>query len=168
MVVPASEPKLPATFAESVSKRTKWTQVAAIDPALTVVGFETGSPVASDADRAGWGNGWASAPAFDEEHPEELSYRPFPLAPLLTASASVNEPVLSRMTAPDVAKILTLLDSPAAVPDMRFLPGDQTAEVLWAQQFQGQPLQLAEAAGGSAEDVPTKLIPRAVKTTNED
>ena len=29
--------------------------------------------------------GWAPAPEFDEDHPEELSYRPFPIAPLLTA-----------------------------------------------------------------------------------
>jgi uncharacterized protein YcbK (DUF882 family) len=163
------EPRLQATFAETVSKRTMWTQVAALSPELTREGFASGSPVASDAGRPGWSTGWIAAPAFDEEHPEELSYRPFPVAPLLTASASINEPVLSRITAPDVAKILQLIDSPTAVPPMRFLPGDQVAEVMWAQQFQGQPVQLADlAAAAGAEDVPTKLIPRAVKTTTED
>ena len=37
------------------------------------------------------------APAYDEEHPEELSYRPFPIAPFLTATASVDDPALARM-----------------------------------------------------------------------
>ena len=32
------------------------------------------------------------APAYDEEHPEELSYRPFPIAPFLTATASRRRP----------------------------------------------------------------------------
>jgi uncharacterized protein YcbK (DUF882 family) len=149
------------------SPRTKWTQVAALDP--SIVGNLSGIPTVSDVNRPGWSNGWVAAPAFDEEHPEELSYRPFPLAPLLTASASVDEPVLSRMVAPDVAKILAVLDAPGAVPPMSFRPGQQIAEVMWAQQFQGQPVQLADAANGDGtEELPTKLIPRQVKTTSED
>jgi uncharacterized protein YcbK (DUF882 family) len=139
---------------------TKGAQVAALDSANIIT-----PGTLSDASRFGWGNGWVSAPAFDEEHPEELSYRPFPLAPLLTASASINDPVLSRLVAPDVAKILQLIDQPNAVPPMTFRPGQQTAEVMWAQQFQGQPVQLADAAfGDGSEDVPTNLIPRGVKT----
>ncbi len=138
----------------------KGAQVAALDSANVI------SPgTLSDASRFGWGNGWVSAPAFDEEHPEELSYRPFPLAPLLTTSASINDPVLSRLVTPDVAKILQLIDQPTTVPPMTFRPGRQTAEIMWAQQFQGQPVQLADAAfGDGSEDVPTNLIPRGVKT----
>ena len=37
------------------------------------------------------GNGWAEAPAFDEDHPEELAYRPFPLAPLMTDNAALRD-----------------------------------------------------------------------------
>jgi uncharacterized protein YcbK (DUF882 family) len=141
------------------------TQVAALDPKM-LSDVSGGSAILSDTSRFGWGNGWVSAPAFDEEHPEELSYRPFPLAPLLTASASINDPVMSRMVAPDVVKILQLIDNPSAVPPMSFRPGQQTAEVMWAQQFQGQPVQLADASfGDGTEDVPTNLIPRPVKTT---
>jgi uncharacterized protein YcbK (DUF882 family) len=163
----APAPRL-AAAAIAGSPRLKWTQVASLEPdALASTGGSAG-PVMSDIDRPGWGNGWATAPAFDEEHPEELSYRPFPLAPLLTASASIDEPVLSKMTAPDVARILAVLDAPGIVPPMSFRPGQQTAEVMWAQQFQGEQVQLADAtpADGS-EDVPTKLIPRTVKTTQE-
>src|SRR5262249_33742354 len=45
---------------------------------------------------------FASAPAYDEDHPEELSYRPFPIAPLLTASASVDAPGLARLVQGDL------------------------------------------------------------------
>ncbi len=148
------------------SPRTRWTQVAALDPATFATANEGGSPVMTDANRSGWSNGWVTAPAYDDEHPEELSYRPFPLAPMLTASASINEPVLARMKAPDVAKILQQIDQPWTVPQMHFLPGEQTAEVLWAQQFQGQSVQLIDhSLSDGAQDVPTKLIPRSVKTT---
>ena len=33
---------------------------------------------------AGFNDGWAPAPEFDDDHPDEVSYRPFPIAPLLT------------------------------------------------------------------------------------
>ena len=157
-------------FAEPITPRTRWTQVAALDPktfpdAQSFPTTETGSIVMSDANKSGWSNGWVAAPAYDEEHPEELSYRPFPLAPMLTESASVNEPVLARMSAPDVSKILANIDKTWTVPEMQFLPGQQTAEVMWAQQFQGHPVQYVDASlAERGEDVPTNLIPRSVKT----
>ena len=152
-------------FAEPVTPRTRWTQVAALDPS-TFGDVRSNSGVLNDATPSGWSNGWVAAPAYDEEHPEELSYRPFPLAPLLTASPSINEPVLSVMVAPDVSKILALLDKTWTVPEMQFLPGQQTAEVMWAQQFQGHPVQFVDASlAERGDNVPTNLIPRAVKTT---
>lgn len=155
-------------FAEPVTPRTRWTQVAALDPS-TFPDAQSGSLVMSDASKSGWGNGWVAAPAYDEEHPEELSYRPFPLAPMLTQSASVNEPVLARMSAPDVSKILANIDKTWTVPEMQFLPGQQTAEVMWAQQFQGHPVQYVDASlAERGEDVPTNLIPRSVKTAKLD
>ena len=147
------------------SPRTRWTQVAALDPAI-FASANADPAVLNDANRAGWSTGWVTAPAYDDEHPEELSYRPFPLAPLLTQSASINDPALSKMTAPDVAKILQRIDTTWTVPDMQFLPGQQTAEIMWAQQFQGQPVQFVDASSAEGtEDVPTRLIPRGVKTT---
>jgi uncharacterized protein YcbK (DUF882 family) len=165
--ITASEPQPRLALSPLALPRTSWTQMAALDPAQVPGAREAATAVLTDAARPGWGNGWSSAPAFDEEHPEELSYRPFPIAPLLTASASINEPALSRMAAPDVAKILAILDSPSAVPPMQFLPGEQTAEVMWAQQFQGKPVNLADSGNADGlEDLPTKLIPRGVKTSS--
>ena len=155
-------------FAEPFTPRTRWTQVAALDPS-TFPDAQSGSLVMNDANHSGWSNGWVAAPAYDEEHPEELSYRPFPLAPMLTQSASINEPVLARMSAPDVSKILANIDKTWTVPEMQFLPGQQTAEVMWAQQFQGHPVQFVDASlAERGEDVPTNLIPRSVKTSKQD
>ncbi len=47
-----------------------------------------------------WRSGWIVAPEYDEDHPEELTYRPFALAPLLTETASFDDPRLQTMVGP--------------------------------------------------------------------
>jgi uncharacterized protein YcbK (DUF882 family) len=132
-------------------------RLAAIDPSA-------GSDRQLDANRSGWGNGWVAAPAYDEEHPEELSYRPFPIAPLLTASP--QEPILSELRHHDVARTLDMLDQPGTVLPLRFRPGEQLAQLMWAQQFRGDPVGLAKLfeAQGEAAQAPG-LKDRSVRTT---
>jgi uncharacterized protein YcbK (DUF882 family) len=83
------------------------------------------------------------APAYDEEHPEELSYRPFPIAPFLTATASLDDPALARMIHPDLDKTLEMLDQVSSVPPMHLRPGPQTARLMWAQEFKGEAVNLS-------------------------
>jgi uncharacterized protein YcbK (DUF882 family) len=83
------------------------------------------------------------APEYDDEHPEELSYRPFPIAPFLTATASADDPALSGMVHPDLGKILETLDQENVAPPMRLRPGVHAAERLWAQQFKGDAVDLS-------------------------
>jgi hypothetical protein len=83
------------------------------------------------------------AAAYDEEHPEELSYRPFPIAPLLTATASADDRALTGMVHPDLAKTLEFLDQGISTLPMRLRPGPQTAQVMWAQQFKGEAVNLS-------------------------
>lgn len=90
---------------------------------------------------------WAVAPEYDEEHPEELSYRPFPIAPYLTESPSPDDPALATMQHPDVAKTLELLDDAGESPVMRLRPEPQTVQLLWAQQFRGEAVPLASIFG---------------------
>lgn len=114
--------------------------------------------------RFGWGSGWVSAPEYDEEHPEELSYRPFPIGPLLTASAS--EPLLADLVHHDVARTLDMIDQPGTVLPLRFRPGEQLAQLMWAQQFRGDPIGLSKLlAAQSAEQGPSSLQARSVRTT---
>jgi hypothetical protein len=84
-----------------------------------------------------------TAPEYDEEHPEELSYRPFPIAPLLTATASVDDPALAVMVHPDLSHIMELLDQPDSVPPMRIRPGTYQAEQMWAANSNGVPVDLS-------------------------
>jgi uncharacterized protein YcbK (DUF882 family) len=71
-----------------------------------------------------------TAPAYDEEHPEELSYRPFPIAPFLTATASVDDPAFAVMVHPDLGKLLELMDQEYVTPPMRLRPGQHEARLL--------------------------------------
>lgn len=134
-------------------------QVAALDPAQA-----PRSTPGSLLD-SGWGSGWVPAPAFDEEHPEELSYHPFPVAPLLTTSASADDPVLTRLEHPDVARTLDMIDDNGEIRPMRFRPGQQVAQVMWAQQFQGRAVALPASAEPSGASSERALADRKVHTS---
>ena len=137
---------------------------------MRLAAADLGAP-ATPADRLGrlgprgWQTSFVPAPAFDEEHPEELSYRPFPIAPFLTATASADDPALARMVHPDLAKTLELLDQgTAAAPPMRLRPGLQAAQMLWAQEFKGEAVNLSSLADADAPAVPERLARRRVPT----
>ena len=51
----------------------------------------------------------------DEEHPEELSYRPYPITGLLTSTASADDPLLTRLVQPNLAKTLDFSDQGIAL-----------------------------------------------------
>jgi uncharacterized protein YcbK (DUF882 family) len=93
-----------------------------------------------------------AAPAYDEEHPEELSYRPFPIAPFLTATASADDPALAVMVHPDLRKVLELLDQDHVSPPMRLRPGMHEAQLMWAQQSKGEPVDLSVLTDASQLD----------------
>jgi len=83
-----------------------------------------------------------AAPAYDEDHPEELSYRPFPIAPFLTATASADDPALAVMVHPNLSKVLDLLDQDMS-PPMQLRPDAQEAQLMWAQQSKGEAVDLS-------------------------
>jgi uncharacterized protein YcbK (DUF882 family) len=135
-------------------------KVAAVDPAP-----REGRPL-SDAGRFALG-GWAPAPAFDDEHPEELSYRPFPIAPFLTETAA--EPLMAEMIPHDVARTVDFIDQAATVVPLRFRAGAQAARLLWAQQFTGDPVGIAKLREAQAPpaQVPGAIHSRAVRTSDK-
>jgi hypothetical protein len=104
------------------------------------------------------------APAFDDEHPEELSYRPFPIAPYLTSTASVDDPALARMVHPDLRRTLELLDQALASPPMRLRPWPQAAQLMWAQQFKGEAVDLSSFSEDAAAASGALLANRKVVT----
>jgi hypothetical protein len=119
-----------------------WTgelRLAAADPGAALNGAEAtalGKTLSQETT-------FVPAPAYDEEHPEELSYRPFPIAPFLTATASFDDPALAQNIQPDFARTLDAMDQLASAPPMRMRPGLQLARSMWAQEFKGEAINLS-------------------------
>lgn len=113
------------------------------------------------------GISWIAAPAYDEDHPEDLAYQPFPAVAMLTDTASFDDPALATLVHPDAAQALDLLDDEGGVLPMKFRPGIQTVQLMWSQQFTGKAVSLAsfEALDRPAAPAPTALAARSVKTT---
>lgn len=155
----APEPQLVRNPTPVTRNRPSEPRVAALTPPALPPPM-TASDISTNP---GWGNGFVQAPAFDEEHPEELSYRPFPIAPLLTVTASADDPALMQMTHPDVARTFDLLDSAGSMPPMRMRPPTQMAALMWSQSFAGEAINLNAMQGdGSNQLAPVKG--RSVKT----
>lgn len=136
-------------------------RVAAIDP--NAMGASEPPRSISDIERSGWSTGWAGAPEFDEEHPDEMSYRPFPVAPLLTETPSADDPVLAKMEHPDVAQTLEMLGDDKDRLPLKLRPGPQVVAMMWAQQFQGNAVDLS-ALNVHGEDTGA-LASRRVRTS---
>jgi uncharacterized protein YcbK (DUF882 family) len=93
--------------------------------------------------------GWARAPEFDEEHPSELSYRPFPLSAFLTADASLDQPALAKLRHPDFAVAHErLLDADAGL-ELSFKPEERVAALTWDGQFAPESVMLSEMFDGA-------------------
>jgi hypothetical protein len=138
-------------------------RVAALAPAPKAASAQ---PAASVTAATGLGDGWAPAPEFDDDHPEEVSYRPFPIAPLLTESASADDVALVKLVHPDIARTLDLLDDRPVVLPLRLRPGEQAAEVKGAQTFRGGAVDAsALGQGDGARPAPDGLASHAVRTT---
>jgi uncharacterized protein YcbK (DUF882 family) len=120
----------------------------------------------TDATVSSTSDEWVAAPEFDDDHPEELSYRPFPIAPLLTQSASADDSALVKLSRPDIVRTLDLLDDAPVVLPMRLRPGRQVAEVMWAQQFRGDAVDISlQTEPGRSERATSGLTSRTVRTT---
>jgi hypothetical protein len=156
---------------EMVSTATTQTPPAAQTPAaqaastaarVAALDVDTAAPIEPANDNNGR---WAPAPEFDEDHPEELAYRPFPIAPLLTESASADDKALVKLVHPDLQRTLALLDDKQIVLPMRLRPGDQVSEVTWAQQFQGRAVDFAAHETDQQRAAASGITSRAVRTS---
>ena len=114
-----------------------------------------------------WRSGWHVAPAYDDDHPDELAYRPFALGPLLTETPSFDDPALVTLVHPDASEALAMIDDEGMALPMRFGPERSETAMAWAQAFSGDAVNLdafgAAPEPGSAPSGP-QLLARAVKT----
>lgn len=77
------------------------------------------------------------APEFDEEHPDELSYRPFPIAPYLTATASSDDAALAKLFRPDAELTLAFMDYGGELPSTELVVGPSIAPYAATDTFRG-------------------------------
>lgn len=130
-------------------------QVASLDPAAGTVGDMRPASMTE----------WAQAPAYDEDHPDEMDYRPFPLAPFLTDEPTARDKPLAPMQAPDVAATLEVLDDVDTLEPMRFRPGRQLAEAMWCDQFKGKAVHAEALKELEDSRIATGISNRAVQTS---
>ncbi|MEQ1718848.1 MAG: hypothetical protein ABL907_23170, partial [Hyphomicrobium sp.] len=60
---------------------------------------------------------------------------------------------------------LELIDDVGAIQPMRFRPGQQVAQVMWAQQFQGKAVHLDALEEIDQNRAATGIAERAVRTS---
>ncbi|MDO9381803.1 MAG: DUF882 domain-containing protein [Hyphomicrobiaceae bacterium] len=156
-------PNAPARNAEAMAEEAA--TVASDRAALARLAEAKTSAEADEATgRFGWGSSFVRAPDYDEDHPEELAYRPFPLEPMMTAKA--DDPQLSQLQPLDVGRTLDLMDDGGAVAPMRLRPKEKVAQAMWSQQFQGSVVSRMPSEGeASVGPVPKGLNERSVTTT---
>jgi hypothetical protein len=130
-------------------------RVASLDPASAAAVTDMNPPSLSD--------GWAQAPEFDEDHPDELAYRPFPLAPLLTDTPAGRDQPLAEMQAPDVAATLDVMDDVGGIIPMKFRSGPQVAKA--SQQFEGKAVHAEALEEIEQSRLPAGFENRAVQTS---
>ena len=114
-----------------------------------------------------WRSGWHVAPAYDDDHPDELAYRPFALGPLLTETPSFDDPALVTLVHPDANEALAMLDDEGSMAlPMRFGPEKSHTAMAWAQAFSGEAVNFDAFAAAPERSAPSgpQLLARAVKT----
>lgn len=82
-------------------------------------------------------NGWVAAPSYDEDHDSELSYRPFPLAALIDENPSMDNPVLAKLSKPNLAVAHQSIGEDDGM-GMQFRPNLQVAEMIWNDDLAGR------------------------------
>ena len=99
----------------------------------------------------GWSTGFAPSPAWDEDHPEEAAYRPFPLAQFLTLTKSIDDPALDKLVHPDLSRTGEMFANPDAVGQMKLRPGREVAQLLWSQDAAGNTIDLDRMSKASTD-----------------
>ncbi|MDZ4789718.1 MAG: DUF882 domain-containing protein [Hyphomicrobiales bacterium] len=79
----------------------------------------------------------ARAPDYDDDHPDEESYQPFPILPLLTDSPLAYAD-FSKEARPVVRKLQVLFSDADATLSVGLERGSQYEGMFWAQRFTGK------------------------------
>ena len=79
----------------------------------------------------------ASAPEYDDDHPDELDYAPFPILPFMTDTPVAEMDFGGNPDALDLRKVHLLFGESQNMLVSGFEPGLQFVKLHWAQTFRG-------------------------------
>ena len=106
--------------------------------------------------------GWASGPEADDDHDNELSFRPFPLGGLIEADPSIDNPILSKLTKPDLGAAHDSIGSSEGL-GMRFKQDLKVAELLMSDSFSGKDPMAELFAQAAARNGAGRLVKTATR-----
>jgi uncharacterized protein YcbK (DUF882 family) len=79
----------------------------------------------------------ASQAEYDDDHPDEEAYQPFPVLPFMSDTPVAEMDLTDGNTDFSLAKVHVLFSERKEMLDTRFRQGLQFAELFWAQRFRG-------------------------------
>lgn len=100
----------------------------------------------------------SSAPDYDDDHPDELYYQPFPVLPLMTETPMASVDLSDPDAELSLPKVHLMFAEARDMLHMQFEPGLQFAELFWAQKFQGSAVKtdLKRVARDTTADEPVR------------
>jgi uncharacterized protein YcbK (DUF882 family) len=85
----------------------------------------------------------AASPEYDEDHPDEESYQPFPVLPFMSDTPVAGMDMTTGAAELELAKVHVMFAEPREMLNTQFQPGLQFAQMFWAQRFQGTAINTA-------------------------
>jgi uncharacterized protein YcbK (DUF882 family) len=79
----------------------------------------------------------SGAPDYDDDHPDEADYQPFPILPFMSDTPVASMDLSAEQNQFSLAKVHMLFSEQKEMLDSRFRQGLQFAELFWAQRFRG-------------------------------
>ncbi len=85
----------------------------------------------------------ATSPAYDDDHPDELDYQPFPILPFMSDTPVASMDMTSPSSGVSLPKVHMLFSESREMFETQFEPGLQYAQLYWAQRFRGSAVNTA-------------------------
>ena len=79
----------------------------------------------------------SGAPDYDDDHPDEADYQPFPILPFMSETPVASMDLSAEQDQFSLAKVHVMFSEQKEMLDTRFRQGLQFAELFWAQRFRG-------------------------------
>jgi hypothetical protein len=107
----------------------------------------------------------ASQTEYDDDHPDEEAYQPFPILPFRSDTPIAEMDMTDSEPDFSLSKVHMMFSEHREMFDTRFRPGLQFAELFWAQRFRGTAVNtgLRRVAREDDEATPVRTAQQTAK-----